>query len=559
MWNERFKISFLIGGLAVFIGIILLRLFYLQTVKHEFYNNYSKKQSLRRISLNRDRGTIFDINGVVLAENMKVASLYAYGKDVKSRSDLRRTFLKYGIKLNNKTMRRLSQTKGFVWLKRGVDIGKAQRIAEVMKNVNFVINESRFYPEKSLASGVIGFTGVDNQGLHGVEIGLDNELKGEKVEIISLRDSRGKFILSEDKRGYEKPLSDLYLTIDSKIQSVVEAIIADDIKEFRAKKAIAVAMDIKTGDILFGVTSPRYDPNEFRKYSKESWKTGITHYLFEPGSIFKPVTFSYLIQNGLNLNEKVNCENGRYRVYNHVIKDVHKYKMLTAEEVLVLSSNIGTVKLIDSTNKRDFYNYLRKAGFGNKTGISGLTEEAGFLRDSKKWSGLSKPSISIGQELLVTPLQILRFYAAIANGGKLIIPQIVADIKGSNSFKKKTGFSRIMDEESARKMRDILGKVVSEGTGKKAGLNFIKIAGKTGTGQKFDVVKGVYSKSNYVAGFAGFFPVEKPEIALLVLYDSPGKSIYGGSTAAISFKKIIEQIAIIRGMNIKTIRIANAS
>lgn len=559
MWNERFKISFLIGGISVFVLLILLRLFFLQTVKHEFYSDFSTKQSMRQLTVNQDRGTIFDKNGVVLAENMKVASLYTYGKDVKSRTQLRKVFSRNGISLDKKVMNRLKKTKGFVWLKRNVSMHRAELISQRMDDVHYVTHENRYYPEKQLGAGVLGFTGIDNQGLYGVEIGLEDSLKGRKVQMVSMRDSRGKFILSEDKRRYEKPQTHLYLTIDSRLQGIAEAIISDDMKVFGAKKGIAVAMDVDTGDVLFDVSFPGFDPNKYAQYRKDRWKNAGTRYLFEPGSIFKPVTFSFMLESGLSLKKKVDCENGRYRVHGHTIKDVHRYKVISAEEVLVKSSNIGMVKLNADYQNKDFYSYLQSAGFGKASGVSGLSEESGFLRPYKKWSGLSKPSISIGQELLVTPMQMLRFYAAIANGGDLLVPQIVKQMTGENKFKKRSGNARLMSEETAMKLQDALRKVVIDGTGQNAKLGFMDIAGKTGTAQKFNTKKGVYSKKDYVAGFAGFFPAENPKIAMVVVYDSPKKSIYGGSTAAFSFKKIAEQIAIMNGFHMKRIQVADAS
>jgi cell division protein FtsI (penicillin-binding protein 3) len=558
MLSERLKISFLVGIISVVIAVIFVRLIYLQVYKHDFYQKHALKQSISTITLHKDRGTIFDAEGDILAKNIYVASIYSYGKDIKDISYVKRVFAKEGLNLSSKTIKRIRKRKGFVWLKRGVDIEKAQRINSLIKKTNFVIHEKRLYPEKFLAANILGFTGIDNQGLYGAELKFDKVLSGKEVKIVALKDSRGKFILTEDKTAYEKPVSKLYLTINGDLQRIAENILLDDIKYFGAKKVIGLAMDVNTGEILFDVTIPTFDPNNYSRYKRSTWKNASTNYLFEPGSIFKPVTFGFLLSKGLNLEKKVDCENGRYKIYNHTIKDVHKYKIITAEEVLVHSSNVGTVKLNKDYSSKEFYNFLKEIGFGEKTGIQGLSEEKGQLRNIKKWSGLSKASISIGQEILITPIQILRYYAAIANGGILYTPQILDKYSGEEKLEKKVSYKRVLDPDVAENLRYLLTKVVTDGTGKNAGLNFIEVAGKTGTAQKFDNKKGSYSKKNYVAAFAGFFPANNPEIAMLIIYDSPKKSIYGGSTAAISFRKIAEQIAIMKKMNIKEIQVADA-
>ncbi len=563
MLNEKFKINLIIGVVCIIISTIFVRLVYLKTVKHGFYTEYSKSQSSRTLTLRKGRGLICDNKGNPLAINIKVASLYTRGKNVKDLYGLKKTLKKYGIKLSKKTIQRLKKNTEFVWLKRGISLKTAEKIHKSYSDVNYIVEESRFYPEHELASGIIGFTGIDNQGLSGIEASLDDVLKGEKIQLISKIDNKGRFILTEDASDFYKISKKIKLSIDLNLEFAADLILREDIKKFKAKRAGVVAIDVHTGDILFSSFVPGYNPNEFYRYSRKLWKEGATHFIFEPGSIFKPVTFAYLFDKGLTPNKKIYCEKGKYKIYNHYFKDVHKYKTLTAEEVLILSSNIGTIKLNLKTPKKDFYSYLKKCGFGSPTGVTALSEESGILKHYKKWSGLDKPAISMGQAISVTPLQIVRFYAAIANGGELITPVLIKDSGGKIDVRKDR--IKIMSKQTSVLLSDILRKVVLNGTGKQAISSFIDIAGKTGTAQKSSNKQSGYSKDNFVVSFAGFFPADNPQIAMIVLYDSPkesiyGKrSIYGGTTAAVTFKKIAEQISILKGYNVKKVYLANAN
>ncbi|MDY6821572.1 MAG: penicillin-binding transpeptidase domain-containing protein, partial [Deferribacterota bacterium] len=260
-----------------------------------------------------------------------------------------------------------------------------------------------------------------------------------------------------------------------------------------------------------------------------------------------------LVDNGLiNEHERIDCENGSYRISGNIFNDVEPHGSLNIYDVVVESSNIGMVKLAKRIQPIKLYNYLKICGFGKKTGIYGLNEESGLVRDLNRWSNLSKYSISIGQEILVTPIQILRFYAAIANGGLLMKPKIIKALEGRKKY-LDTEYRRIFSTNTSNIMKSILRNVVLEGTGSNAKLKYLDISGKTGTAQKFNIHNNSYSTKDYIASFVGYFPLINPEYAMIVLYDSPKKSIYGGSTAAVTFRKIAEQIAIYKHLGNKNI------
>lgn len=550
MSNDNSRINFFSLLAFLVLGVLVCRIAYLQLWQGEFFKEFAGNQAKGVIESTRGRGLILDANGEALAINKKSASLYVFAGELNDRKMFVRKLQKAGLKLSNNTISRILKNDGFVWLERNMDIEQAENIQKKVPNIEFLLEEQRLYPERKLAASIVGFTGTDNTGLGGLENRYDKILKGHKLQLLSLKDNRGKRILFEDTRKEKEIDTHLYLTIDKYLQGLSEEVLREDTEKFMAKRGIAVAMDAYTGDILVAASSGGFDPNEYGKYDRKEWKNFSAGFLYEPGSIFKPVLFSLLLdKHNQNIREMINCENGKFKLYGHEIKDDHAYQILTARQVLTRSSNIGTMKLSDKVTKSEFFTFMHEAGFGQKTGVSGLGEEEGILRPTNQWSGLSKPSMSIGQEIMVTPLQMVRFYAAIANGGRLINPKIVNKVEnGGNTYRPKFVQKRIFSEQTAKTMQSLLADAVTDGTGSNAKSSFVPIAGKTGTAQKIDSSTGTYSEREYVASFAGMFPADNPRIAMIVIYQSPRKSIYGGSTAAHTFKTLAEQLSMHLGL-----------
>ncbi|PLX68667.1 MAG: hypothetical protein C0603_05800 [Denitrovibrio sp.] len=550
MSNDKSRINFFSLLAFIALGALVFRVAYLQLLHGDFYSEYASKQAKGVVESTRGRGFILDVHGEPLALNKKSASLYVFAGELNDRKMFVRKLKKNGLRLSKGTVTRLLKNSGFVWLERNIDIDRAEELQKKIPNIEFLLEEQRLYPERKLAASMVGFTGTDNKGLGGLEHRYDNILQGRKLQLLSLKDNKGQRIVYEDTRKEKEIDTQLYLTIDKQLQGLSEEVLRVDTEKYGAKRGIAVAMDAYTGDIIFAASSGGFDPNSYGDFPAKERKNYPAGYLYEPGSIFKPVLFSLLLdKKNLNIREMVNCENGKYKVYNHVIKDVHPNKILTARQVLIKSSNIGMVKLSDKVSRKEFYDYLKASGFGRKTGVSGLGEEDGILRDVKKWSGLSKPSLSIGQEVMVTPLQMVQFYSAIANGGRLIKPKVVSKVENDgNTYRPKFEQDRIFSEETAKKMQKLLREVVMYGTGVRADSSYIQIAGKTGTGQRIDNKTGTYSERDYVASFAGIFPADKPRVAMVVVYETPRKSIYGGSTAAYTFKVLAEQLSMHLGL-----------
>jgi cell division protein FtsI (penicillin-binding protein 3) len=369
-------------------------------------------------------------------------------------------------------------------------------------------------------------------------------MKGRASKVLVGMDARGQNLYE----GLETYVAgnELFLTIDETLQNIVERELEDAVQRWEAESAVAIMMDPNTGEILAMANRPTYDPN-FPGSVEPSYRRNraITD-IYEPGSTFKVILASAAIEEGVvRPHEKFNVSQGFIRVPGGIIRDPHRHEILTFSEIIQKSSNVGAVQIGLRLGKERFYKYIKKFGFGEKTGIDLPGEVRGLVRSIDRWSGRSLASISIGHEIAVTPLQILRAYSAIANGGKLMKPYIVSEIVSSNGEVIKR-FSpvvqrRVISEDTARIMREVLKTVVEEGgTGEGASIHGNLVAGKTGTAQMIDPETGTYSKQDFVSSFVGFVPADNPKIALIVVIYKPKGERYGGVVAAPVFKNIIE-------------------
>ena len=353
-------------------------------------------------------------------------------------------------------------------------------------------------------------------------------------------------MIFEDKGELAKPDTQVYLTLSSRIQAGAEHILREGAKVFGAKNGSVVAMDIKTGEIIISANVNSFNPHIYWKYPSAYWSNHSFNYVFEPGSIFKSVAFSYLHNSDkLDRNRLIDTSK-KITIGKYTYSDTKYYGTLTVDEVFTHSSNIGMTQLIrnENNNKQSFYDFLIKSGFGDKTGIYGASEEAGIIKPVSAWSKTSLTSMAIGYEVLVTPLQVVRFYGALANNGIMVNPKIISKIvRGNEIAIPEHVETQVLSKETASYMLDLMQKTVEDGTGQKAKTQLTKIAGKTGTARVYDNKAGAYSTQNYSASFAGVFPAENPKVAMIVVYESPRSSIYGGSTAANIFRQIAEFVS----------------
>ena len=441
-------------------------------------------------------------------------------------------------------LERLSQNKYFVWLVRKIPMEVVDQIKSYnIRGLSFIKESKRYYPNKSLASHVIGFAGIDNNGLEGLELQFDHYLQGQPGWTQILRDARQRELLIE--KGFIPPRDgfNLVLTIDETIQFIAERALEKAFVKHNAKAASIIVMNPKTGEILALANRPTYNLEESSNSQPESRTNRTLVYVYEPGSVFKIVTLAAALEEDLvKETDKFFCEYGTYRVANHILHDHQPHGILTLRGIIEQSSNIGTTKVAQKLGPHLIYKYARRFRFGMRTGIDLTGEVQGVLKPPSLWSKTSIGAIPIGQEVTVTALQLVCAIAAIANDGVYMKPFVVKYIKDNHDELIKSFESQEVDHvisvETAKRMKDILTGVVDDGTGKLAKIEGIKVAGKTGTAQK--VIGGQYSQNRFFASFIGFAPVEDAKLAVAVVFDEPHPSHFGGTVSAPVFKEVVE-------------------
>jgi cell division protein FtsI (penicillin-binding protein 3) len=496
---------------------VFVRLFFLMVLDHEELMQKAEQQYKKVRTLKPHRGVIWDNNMRQMAVSVETKSLYAVPSQIQDVRGLTRRLAPI-LMVSEKELRGkiLSRSeKDFLWIK---------------------------------TSHILGYTNIDNDGLDGIELRYDQYIKGKTKKVWLGRDARGYGLSKSPEDGL--PGNDLILTIDENIQYIVEREINDALKEWKAEAVVAIMMNPETGAILAMANMPTYDVNYAGKSSASKRRNRAITDIYEPGSTFKAIlAVAALEEKVARLDEDFDVSKGVIRVPGGRIRDVHRHKILTFKEVIQKSSNVGAVQLGMKLVEERYYRHIKSFGFGEKTGIDLIGEVKGLLRSTENWSGRSLASLSIGQEIGTTPLQILRAYGAISNGGNLMRPFIVSRII-SPSGEVIKHFSpaverRVMSEGTSKIMRDILRSVVEEGgTARKASIRGNFVAGKTGTAQMIDPETRRYSSSDYVSSFVGFVPADNPEIALIVVVYKPRGARYGGVVAAPVFRKIVEHTLV---------------
>lgn len=542
-----------IMGLAFI--LVSLRLVYLQVFQHAKLSAFAERQQQQVVALEPKRGTIFDRTGRELAVSLDVDSVYGVPSRVDDPRGLALRLSRILREDPRRLERKLDGDRHFVWLSRKVDPARAEKVRKLASGeVNLKSESRRFYPQKSLAGPALGFTGMDNHGLEGLERAYEPALRGVAGWVLAEKDARGRMVFPGGP-GFQfrmpKPGSDIILTIDEVIQHIVEKELDTALTAFHAKGGVCIVMDPYTGELLAlavrtnGRGRPAFNPNEPQRYRPEEWRNRAVTDAFEPGSIFKPILAAAALEERVvHPLEQFDCSGGRIQLADRVIKDAHEHGVLTFTDVIAQSSNVGTIKAALRLGKDRFYKYITAFGFGRRTGVDLPGEIPGLLRESRQWSGVSLGEIAIGQEIGVTPIQMAAAYSALANGGTLMKPYIVAEIvdregKGRKFAPQAVG--RVVSAATCTQVNKMLRRVVEAGTGQKAHPSGYTAAGKTGTAQKIDRRTGRYSKKDYVSSFVGFVPAASPKFVIVVMIDSPEGDVYGGSVAAPVFKAVAEQ------------------
>lgn len=535
-----------------FIAILIFfiaRLFSIQFFHSQYLVALAKKQHNLFLELEPCRGTIYDVNLKPQAVNIFVDSLYALPNEIPDK--LKETVLKKLLPIlgveDAYLKNRLYRKKSFVWLARKITPEQSQAIRKLnLKGVGFIKESKRSYPNGYLASHVIGFAGLDNTGLEGIELCYDKYLKGEPGWAVILRDARQRKLGLYEKMLLPKDGYDLILTIDEVIQYIAERELEKVCRLYQAKGASIIVIQPYTGEILALANRPTFDLNEYARTSGDCRRNRAICDLFEPGSVFKIITAAAAIEEKkVSESDRFFCENGSYRLADHILHDHKPHAWLSFEEVIEQSSNIGTTKVAQILGPEVLYRYIKAFGFGAKLNIDLPGEISGMNKEPKFWSRTSIGAIPIGQEVGVTTLQLACAISAIANNGELLRPYIVKEVrdKQGQTIKKfsPTLLRRVISGDTAERVKKILVGAVEKGTGKLAKIPEFGSGGKTGTAQKLEA-DGTYSHSKFVSSFIGFAPAENPAIAIAVVIDEPRPYYFGGVVAAPVFKNVATEV-----------------
>lgn len=544
------RLLLIFAVLAAWGLVVIGRLMQVQLARHEHYVSRAQRQQERTLALNPMRGSILDTRGRVLAESIAAESIYADPQAVVDRKQVARALAAVeGIDLSARDIETKLRGRGsFAWIARQLPLETTAAVRRLkLPGIYFIEAHRRTYPRAILAANVIGYAGVDGDGLAGIEHTFDASVRGTAGKVTLLKDARrGIYQLGGDGPNRPRDGHHVVLTLDSVIQFIAERALQKAVQTHGAVGGSVIVMDPYSGEILAMASSPTFDPNRFRASQPESWKNRAVQDFYEPGSTFKIVTAAAALEEGLVTPSQIlDCGEGTITVGGVTISehDDHRYGLLSFEDVMVKSSNVGTARLGLALGQDRFHTWIRRFGFGERTGVPLPGESPGLLRRSSRWTAVSPASMSIGQEIGVTPLQIVRAVSAVASGGILVEPRIV---KGVVDDDGKTIHAparkpprRILSEKTAAVLNEILKNAVTRGTGSAAGLQEHVVAGKTGTAQKAG--RGGYLAGRYVGSFVGYVPADRPRLVILVVIDEPrGAEHYGGTVAAPAFREIAE-------------------
>ena len=554
--NDNKRIEYTVRVLLCIAVVLVGRLFFLQIIDKSDLQakNLSQVQVDRK--LQSPRGTIYDRNGRPLAMSVVTKSLYADPKMIKqSPSEVAELIAPYVTMSKEDIVKSLQEDTAFVWIDRMMEPEKSKAVAQLIEDknlegLNFVEESKRYYPNGNLAAQVLGFVGTDDKGLDGLEMVLDDELKGGIQKELVATDRKGNAIFGSVLSKFlpDKGKS-VTLTIDATIQFIAERALDKAMVDTGAKHASVIVMDPKTGEILAMANRPSYDPNNYNQSGEEAFKNIAVTNLYEPGSTFKPIIASAALAAGKWKLDTVYNDKGAFAANGHIIRNWNGegYGPVRLLDILKYSINTGMAEIGTLTGADILSKYVRDYGFGSETGIELPGEGAGILYNPEDMSKLDVATMSIGQGIAVTPLQMVRVFGALSNGGAMMKPHIIKSYSNSQGDVTSTTETSVVGqpvpEETAKTIVDILEKEVSEGGGTKAMVEGYHFGGKTGTAQKLDTKHGGYLDGQYIASFIGFGPVEDPKFVVLVVIDDPQKgSYYGSQIVAPVFKDIVSQL-----------------
>lgn len=550
MQQDRVHVRLLIiAGVAfLWMGAVFGRLSYLQLYRHSEYLSRALRQQQRTFEITPERGAIYDRNGKPLAMSIQVDSAFAVPSEIADENLAARLLSGVVNKPQEEIEARFESSRSFAWIARKLPPEKADAISKLnLKGIYLQKENQRFYPKRDLAAHVLGFVDVDEKGLSGIERELDSQIRGKSERIVVMADAKQRwFDGGEAKRERG---ANVVLTLDEKIQYTAERELAAAIAKTHASAGTVIVMNPNTGEILALANWPKFNPNKAGDAPSENWMNRAVSAIYEPGSTFKLITLAAALDQGITRPDEVfDCENGSVVIFGHRIHDHKPYGLLNVAGILANSSDVGAIKIALRLGSPKFYDYIRAFGFGSKTGVELPYESRGQLAHVEDWEPIAIGSISMGQEVGVTPIQLVSAVSAIANGGLLYKPRVISELRRGDKALPAEGLlaeqepKRVIHPETAATLRRLMEGVILHGTGPLAHLDGWTSAGKTGTAQKIDPTTGRYSRTQYIASFTGFAPINNPAVTILVSLDSPVGLHEGGEVAAPVFKRIAEQV-----------------
>jgi cell division protein FtsI (penicillin-binding protein 3) len=536
------------GMFAVVLLVIGGRAFQLQVLQGSKLMARGQQQHLQESIVLPKRGAVIDRTGEPLALSMESQSVFVRPRRIQNADAVSRKLADVLNLRVSELKEKVISEKPFVWIKRQISSSEAEKMQTLkLEGVGMQHEPNRYYPQGQLAGQLIGFVGRDSEGLEGLELKYNEYIRGETGSSVAERDAHGRRVLVQGVEGLQIPQgSDIHLTLDTAIQHMAEKELEASIVKYRAKAGVAIIIEPFTGEVLALANYPSFNPNLYNKQSADQRRNRAVADSFEPGSTFKTVLAAAALEEGIvGKDDLFYCEMGKFPYAGRIINDTHPHAWLSFSKILQVSSNIGFTKVADKLKKERYFKYIEKFGFGRITGLDAPGEVPGLVRRPETWAAIDLATHAFGQGISATPMQMVMAYATIANGGFLMRPYVTRRVlspQGRVLLENQPHMvRRVISEKTAKQLTSMLSEVTEEGgTGMMANIEGFAVAGKTGTAQKADPVRGGYSAKKRVASFVGFVPANAPRLVALVLIDEPEANVYGGVVAAPVFRNIAQ-------------------
>jgi cell division protein FtsI (penicillin-binding protein 3) len=541
------RIRFIQGVLILILTGLGIKSFDIQILKADEYARRAENGYSRHLTIKGERGRILDRHWNKLGATLDALTVIADPLRIEAPVKTARALVPLLEMDVEDLVQKFSRNSRYALIAENISPDLALKVRALnLPGIYFQKSFKRFYPNRELAAQVLGFTGKEDVGLEGLEFKYNDVLEGHAVTIRVRRDGTGRILDIDRQKQAELRGNDIVLTLDKKIQLFTETALEETVLKHQAKSGMALVMRPATGELLAMAHYPRFNPNNYQEFDPALFRNRIVTDSFEPGSTLKVFTAAAALETGMAPSTIFFCENGRYRIGKYTVKDTHPHDWLTINHIIAYSSNIGAVKIAEKIGRQTLHDYLSRFGFGNTTQIDSPGETTGTLMPPERWTKIDTGAISFGQGISVSAIQLVSGISTIANNGQVMKPMLVKKIVSNTGEDLKvfhpTPVRQAVSPQTAARVKHMMALAVQEnGTGTKAALAGYNVCGKTGTAQK--VVQGQkgYAKNTYTSVFAGFAPLQNPQLAVLVVVDEPRNKYYGGDVAAPAFKNILAQ------------------